>query len=54
LEELVGRDHLNIVVESGGKLLLTNQPLERSGPAEGIAPLSAAVKNSLAKPWVYR
>jgi 4-amino-4-deoxy-L-arabinose transferase-like glycosyltransferase len=54
LEELVGRDHLNIVVESGGKLLLTNQPLERSGPLEGIAHLSAAVKNSLAKPWVYR
>jgi 4-amino-4-deoxy-L-arabinose transferase-like glycosyltransferase len=54
LEELVGRDHLNIVVESGGKLLLTNQPLERTSLAEGILHLSAAVKNSLAKPWVYR
>ena len=54
LEELVGRDHLNIVVESGGKLLLTNQPLERTSLAEGILHLSAAGKNSLAKPWVYR
>ena len=54
LEELVGRDHLNIVVESGGKLLLTNQPLERTGLAEGIAHLSASVENSLAKPLVYR
>lgn len=54
LEELVGRDHLNIVVESGGKLLLTNQPLERTGLGEGIPYLSAAIENSLAKPWVYR
>jgi 4-amino-4-deoxy-L-arabinose transferase-like glycosyltransferase len=54
LEELVGRDHLYSVVASGGKLLLTNHPLERTGPAEGISHLSAAVKNLLAKPLVYR
>ncbi len=54
LEELVGRDHLNIVVESGGKLLLTNYVLERGGPAEGMPHLSAAIKNSLAKLSVYR
>jgi hypothetical protein len=50
LEELVGRDHLNIVVESGGKLLLSNQPLERTGLTEGIAHLSAAVKTRLQSP----
>jgi hypothetical protein len=54
LEDLVGRDHLNIVAASGGKLLVTNHPLDRSGPLEGISPLSAAVKNPLAKPRVYR
>jgi 4-amino-4-deoxy-L-arabinose transferase-like glycosyltransferase len=50
LEELVGKEHLNIVIASGGKLLLTNHPLERTGPAEGMPHLSAAVKNPLAKP----
>ncbi len=54
LEDLVGRDHLDIVAASGGKLLLTNHPLERSGPEEGIPHLSAEVKNQLAKRLVYR
>jgi len=54
LEDLVGRDHLDIVAASGGKLLVTNHPLGSSGPPEGMAHLSAAVKNPLAKPRVYR
>jgi 4-amino-4-deoxy-L-arabinose transferase-like glycosyltransferase len=54
LEDLVGRDRLDIVDASGGKVLVTNQPLERSGPPEGILHLSAAVKNPLAKLLVYR
>lgn len=54
LEDLVGRDHLNIVIASGGKLLLTNHPLERAGPTEGMPHLSAAFKNPLAKPLVCR
>jgi 4-amino-4-deoxy-L-arabinose transferase-like glycosyltransferase len=54
LEDLVGPDRLDIVAASGGKLLVTNHPLERSGPPEGILHLSAAVKNPLAKLSVYR
>jgi len=54
LEELVGKDHFSIVIASGGKLLLTNHPLERTGPADEIPHLSAGVKNTLAKPLVYR
>jgi len=54
LEELVGKDHFSIVIASGGKLLLTNHPLERTGPADEILHLSAGVKNTLAKPLVYR
>src|SRR5713226_3452069 len=54
LEDLVGRDHLDIVAASGGKHLLTNYLLERGGPAEGMPHLSAAIKNSLAKLSVYR
>jgi 4-amino-4-deoxy-L-arabinose transferase-like glycosyltransferase len=53
-EDLVGQDHLHIVAAGGGKLILTNHPLERTSLPEGIPPLSAAFKNSLAKPWVYR
>ncbi len=53
-EDLVGQDHLHIVAAGGGKLILTNHPLERASLPEGIPPLSAAFKNSLAKPWVYR
>ena len=51
---LVGQDHLNIVAASGGKMLLTNRPLGRVEPAEGIPHLSAAFKNQLAKPFTYR
>jgi 4-amino-4-deoxy-L-arabinose transferase-like glycosyltransferase len=54
LEELVGKDHFSIVIASGGKLLLTNHPLERTGPADEIPHLSAGVKNTLAKPLVYK
>ncbi|HYT20338.1 MAG TPA: glycosyltransferase family 39 protein [Candidatus Polarisedimenticolia bacterium] len=42
---LVGQDRLNIVTASGGKVLLTNHPLGRAGPAKGMPHLSAAFKN---------
>ena len=32
LESTVGAEHLNLVAESGGKVLLTNQPLAGKGP----------------------
>jgi len=54
LEDLVGGDHLDNVAASGGKVLLTNHPFERSGREERTPHLSAAVKNPLAKPWAYR
>ena len=53
-EELAGPNHLHIVAESGGKIILTNHPLEQTGMAEGMAVLSADGKNPLAKPLVYR
>jgi 4-amino-4-deoxy-L-arabinose transferase-like glycosyltransferase len=53
-EDLVGRDKLNIVASGGGKVILTNHPLEHSGQQEGMVRLSAASKNPLAKPSVYR
>ena len=53
-KDLVGPEHLKIVAAGGGKLILTNHPLEHSGQVEGILRLSAAYKNALAKPWVYR
>jgi 4-amino-4-deoxy-L-arabinose transferase-like glycosyltransferase len=34
-ERLVGRDRLTVVVSSGGKLVLTNHPLETSRPSAG-------------------
>lgn len=49
-EELVGREHLEIAAAGGGKLLLTNHPVERAGPAPGMPDLAAASKNALAKP----
>ncbi len=51
---LVGQDRLNIVTASGGKVLLTNHPLGHAGPAKGMPHLSAAFKNQVAKPLVYR
>ena len=52
-ENLVGHDHLNLLASSGGKLVLTNQPLVHTGPP-GMHYLSAASKNALAMPPVYR
>src|SRR5712671_6086626 len=51
-EDLVGRDKLNIVASGGGKVILTNHPIEHSGQQEGMVRLSAACKNPLAKPSV--
>jgi hypothetical protein len=53
-ENLVGRDHLNIVAVGGGKLILTNLPLEHVRRIEGLHQWSAASKNPLAKTWIYR
>jgi len=53
-KDLVGPEHLEILAAGGGKLILTNHPLEHTGQVEGILGLSAAYKNALAKPWVYR
>ncbi len=53
-EDLVGQDRLNIVAAGGGKLILTNHPLEHASLTERIPQLSAAFKNPLAKPWGYR
>jgi 4-amino-4-deoxy-L-arabinose transferase-like glycosyltransferase len=53
-EAMVGQDHLQIVAAGGGKLVLTNHPLEHANLALGIPVLSAASKNQLAKPWLYR
>jgi hypothetical protein len=53
-KDMIGPEHLEIVAAGGGKLILTNHPLERTGQVEGMLRLSAAYKNTLAKPWVYR
>ena len=53
-ESLVGQDHVNIAAAGGGKLILTNHPLERIGRYQGIPDLSASSKNPLAMPPVYR
>jgi 4-amino-4-deoxy-L-arabinose transferase-like glycosyltransferase len=36
--DLVGRDNLNTVASGGGKLVLTNHPLEPAGPLQGNNP----------------
>jgi len=48
-EDLVGPNHLHIIAESGGKVILSNHPLPHSGMAEGMPALSATGKNRLAK-----
>jgi hypothetical protein len=53
-EDLVGQEHLAIVAAGGGKLILTNHPLERASLIEGNHQLSAASKNPLATPWGCR
>jgi len=49
-EDLVGQDHINTVAAGGGKLILTNHPLERASPVQDIRHLPAVSKNVLAKP----
>jgi hypothetical protein len=53
-EDLVGQEHLEIIAAAGGKLILTNHPLEHASLIELIHHLQAATKNQLAKTWVYR
>ncbi len=53
-EALVGQDRLNIVAAGGGKLILTNHPLDRANRMDGQPLLPASSKNPLAKPLVYR
>ncbi len=53
-ENLVGRDHLNFLASSGGKLVFSNHPLDHSGLMPGMHCLSEASKNALAMPRVYR
>jgi hypothetical protein len=45
-EDLVGQEYLNIVAAGGGKLILTNHPLEHASLGEGIR-LSALPKTRL-------
>src|SRR6202521_1160057 len=53
-EDLVGQEHLRIVAAGGGKLILTNHPLEHASMIEGNHHLSAASEKPLEKTWVYR
>jgi hypothetical protein len=53
-EDLLGRDHLEIVAAGGGKLILTNHPLEHASLVEGMRQVSVVSKNPLAKTWVNR
>ena len=53
-ENLVGRDHLNLLASSGGKLVFANHPLDHTGLMPGMRYLSEASKNSLAMPSGYR
>jgi hypothetical protein len=54
IEDLVGQEHLRIVSAGGGKLILTNHPLEHASMIEGNHHLSAASKKPLAKTRLYR
>lgn len=53
-ENLVGHDRLNVLASSGGKLVLTNHPLEHASVMQGMHDLTAATENFLAMPPVYR
>jgi 4-amino-4-deoxy-L-arabinose transferase-like glycosyltransferase len=53
-EELVGKDHLEAIASEGGKLLLTNHPVDHTGPVAVIPVLSANSKIALAKPLADR
>jgi hypothetical protein len=53
-ENLVGRNHLNLLASSGGKLVFANHPLDHTGLMPGMRYLSEASKNSLAMPPGYR
>jgi hypothetical protein len=53
-ENLVGRDHLNFLASSGGKLVFSNHPLDHSGLMPGMHYLPEASKNALAMPRLYR
>jgi len=53
-ENLVGRDHLNFLASSGGKLVFANHPLDHTVLMPGMHYLSEASKNALAMPPVYR
>jgi 4-amino-4-deoxy-L-arabinose transferase-like glycosyltransferase len=53
-ENLVGRDHLNFLASSGGKLVFSNHPLDHTRLMPGMHQLSAASKKALAMPPVYR
>jgi 4-amino-4-deoxy-L-arabinose transferase-like glycosyltransferase len=48
-EDLAGPNHLHMVAESGGKVILTNHPLPHLGMAEGMPVLPATGKKRLAK-----
>ena len=54
IENLVGRDHMNLLASAGGKLVFTNQPLDHTGLIPGMHLLSAASNNALAMPALYR
>jgi 4-amino-4-deoxy-L-arabinose transferase-like glycosyltransferase len=53
-EDMVGQDRLYNVAAEGGKLILTNHPLEHASLIERIPLLPKALKNLLAMPSRYR
>ena len=48
-EDLLGKEKLNLVAAAGGKMILTNHPLQQSQQKAPTSPLSASNKNQLAK-----
>ena len=53
-ENLVGRDHLDFLASSGGKLVFSNHPFDHANLMPEMRYLSAASKNALAMAPVYR